>query len=145
MSIRDFIDLLQTERKRRGYSRREMAAALGAAPGTINSIENGTQRPTLDFIRLLAKFIGKYPEDLLRIAYPEDFAPLPDESAIDPSDRLILEEFRSLPEDVRDFILASVRGYSSISDTSHQNEERTLIGTKATKKGTVHNAPQKKG
>lgn len=142
MSIHDFIEFLKSERKRRGYSRREMAAALSIAPGTINAIENGTQRPTLDFIRILAKFVGKYPEELLRIAYPDDFMPTSSQTTVDPSDRLILEEFRSLPQDIRQFILSSVRGYGGTGNASHEDEQSTLIGTKTTKKRSIHDKPQ---
>ncbi len=66
---------LKTERKKRGISTKDLAAAVGVQPPTINRIENGRMNPSLDLANRLAKHFGNaVTRD--QILFPEDYVEL---------------------------------------------------------------------
>lgn len=76
MNTKEFGEYIKTLRIKKGYkSQRQLADASGISNGTIARIENGTQRPTADTLKVLAKFLdADYVDLLLRAGYlPESY------------------------------------------------------------------------
>jgi transcriptional regulator with XRE-family HTH domain len=64
--VRRFGEKLRALRMRRKLSLRTFAAELGVAHTTISEIENGRNRPTIDFVYTIANYFGVTTDDLLR-------------------------------------------------------------------------------
>lgn len=55
-------------RTKQGLTQEELGKAVGVTRVTINYIENGEYRPSLELAFLLAKFFGKKIEDIFHIS-----------------------------------------------------------------------------
>ena len=58
---------LKELRAQRGLTQEDLAKAVGVTRVTINYIENGEYRPSLELALLLAGFFGKTVEEIFRI------------------------------------------------------------------------------
>ena len=58
---------LKDLRAKRGLTQEELATGVGVTRVTINYIENGEYRPSLELAFLLAKFFGKKIEDIFHV------------------------------------------------------------------------------
>lgn len=67
-------DIIKSLRKARGLTQSELAERLNLSQSTIASWENGTRRPDLDFLPILARFFGVSVDTLLGnpMQYEED-------------------------------------------------------------------------
>jgi transcriptional regulator with XRE-family HTH domain len=63
--VKRFGEKLRTLRTRRGLTVRALAAALGVAHTTISEIENGKNKPGIDFTYTVATYFGVTTDDLL--------------------------------------------------------------------------------
>jgi len=61
------VNNLKELRAQRGITQEELAQAVGVTRVTINYIENGEYRPSLELALLLAGFFGKRVEDIFRV------------------------------------------------------------------------------
>lgn len=61
---------LKALRAERGLTQEQLAQAVGVTRVTINYIENGEYRPSLELAFLLARHFGKAIEDIFRIELP---------------------------------------------------------------------------
>jgi transcriptional regulator with XRE-family HTH domain len=76
MNAKEFGEYIKMLRIKKGYkSQRQLADASGISNGTIARIENGTQKPTADTLKVLAKFLDTdYIDLLLKAGYlPESY------------------------------------------------------------------------
>jgi transcriptional regulator with XRE-family HTH domain len=76
MNAKEFGEYIKMLRIEKGYkSQRQLAEASGISNGTIARIENGTQKPTADTLKVLAKFLDTdYVDLLLKAGYlPESY------------------------------------------------------------------------
>ena len=61
---------LKDLRAKKGITQEYLAKAVGVTRVTINYIENGEYRPSLELAFLLARFFGKTIEDIFHIESP---------------------------------------------------------------------------
>lgn len=76
MNAKEFGEYIKMLRIKNGYkSQRQLADASGISNGTIARIENGTQKPTADTLKVLSKFLNTdYVDLLLKAGYlPESY------------------------------------------------------------------------
>jgi SOS regulatory protein LexA len=76
MDAKEFGKYIKMLRIKKGYkSQRQLAEASGISNGTIARIENGTQKPTVDTLKILSKFLDTdYVDLLLKAGYlPESY------------------------------------------------------------------------
>lgn len=61
---------LKALRAERGLTQEALAQAVGVTRVTVNYIENGEYRPSLELAFLLARFFGKRIEDIFHVEAP---------------------------------------------------------------------------
>jgi transcriptional regulator with XRE-family HTH domain len=62
------VQLLQTERRRRGFSMNAAAERAGLSPQAVSYFERRMRRPTLDSLLMISAALGVDPADVLRRA-----------------------------------------------------------------------------
>ena len=62
-------ETLRTRREELGIGVRRLADAVGIAPSSLVRYEDGTNRPTVDTLRRLAKHLDSDPEELLGLGH----------------------------------------------------------------------------
>lgn len=113
MTDNDLIRLgkvIETARRSRGLSAREVAEAVGISPAYLRAIERGSNpktqkpsRPTADALRRIAKEVGVEPGELLQLAAyppilsgPQTLSEAPARRAVDDLVRIIQEAAKGL-------------------------------------------------
>lgn len=107
-------DNIKTLRKKMGLTQVELAERLNVSQSTITSWENGTRRPDLDFLPVLAQIFGISVDDLLGTT--TDTVVKTDPWAVEsacfepstPEEYRLLSGFRSLNEAGQQFILQTL-------------------------------------
>lgn len=102
-----FSGFIEDEIRKNGSSLRAFARRVGIAHGTIsNWINEDSPKPELAQLIKLSEVTGVSLETIIGLAYPD----VVKKTALSPTARLLAQQFERLGDDVKESILALIRG-----------------------------------
>ena len=92
----------------RGRDQKEVAEYLGVAPSTFNEWVKAKKYPRIDKIELLANYFGILKSDLIEDKNGKENSPA--EPKLTEDEQVLLDLFRRVPEDQKQFLMDMIRG-----------------------------------
>ena len=103
---------LKDLREEHNLTQKELGALVGVAQSNINRWENGTVRPSADFVVKLADYFGVSTDYLLGRT-DELGAILPSAPSLTQQEQNLLQDFRKLVPEMQNYIIGIVHNLAS--------------------------------
>lgn len=91
-----------------GKTQRELAEVVGVSPSTFNDWTKGKIYPRIDKIEIMANYFGILKSDLIE-EKADDEKKSSDEMLLTEDEKMLLDLFRSIPEEKKELALQMIR------------------------------------